>query len=246
MKIFWVALFLSAHCELTLTLNRKHIFINNAKTWSDAQKFCRENYADLSIIDSQVELLRFKNDSKNQRADSTQSWIGLSKPSANGTWVWNDGSDEISMTWRIGQPDSPNTAFCGKSLGGELYDYDCAIFCYKWVPELILVMEKKSWEEALEHCRTQYSGLASLSTSLLHFRANNETVDLQTPSVWTGVRFLAGSWFWVNGESLGNLDQLPECPARPLYCGSQNLAAKSWENRDCSEKLNFVCYKRSG
>uniref|UniRef100_A0A8C1EBX8 C-type lectin domain-containing protein n=3 Tax=Cyprinus carpio TaxID=7962 RepID=A0A8C1EBX8_CYPCA len=131
MKIFWVALFLSAHCELTLTLNRKHIFINNAKTWSDAQKFCRENYADLSIIDSQEELLRFKNDSKNQRADSTQSWIGLSKPSANGTWVWNDGSDEISMTWRIGQPDSPNTAFCAKSWENRDCSEKLNFVCYK-------------------------------------------------------------------------------------------------------------------
>uniref|UniRef100_A0A672LM59 C-type lectin domain-containing protein n=1 Tax=Sinocyclocheilus grahami TaxID=75366 RepID=A0A672LM59_SINGR len=97
-----------SHCGLTLTLNRKHIFINNAKTWSNAQKFCRENYADLSTIDSQEELLRFKNDSKNQTADSTHSWVGLSKPSANGKWVWSDGSEEISMTWRTGQPDNPN------------------------------------------------------------------------------------------------------------------------------------------
>uniref|UniRef100_A0A673J8F5 C-type lectin domain-containing protein n=1 Tax=Sinocyclocheilus rhinocerous TaxID=307959 RepID=A0A673J8F5_9TELE len=141
MKIVWVALFLSAHCELTLTLNRKHIFINNAKTWSNAQKFCRENYADLSTIDSQEELLRFKNDSKNQTADSTHSWVGLSKPSANGKWVWSDGSEEISMTWRTGQPDNPNTAFCGKSSDGELYDYDCGqqypFFCYEWKLKLI-------------------------------------------------------------------------------------------------------------
>uniref|UniRef100_A0A9J7Y1C5 C-type lectin domain-containing protein n=1 Tax=Cyprinus carpio carpio TaxID=630221 RepID=A0A9J7Y1C5_CYPCA len=145
-----------------------------------------------------------------------------------------DGSKEISMPWKAGQPDTPYTAFCCKSSGGELYDY--------WVPELILVKEKKSWEEALEHCRSQHSDLACLPTSLHLFQANNKTADMQTDGVWTGLRFLAGSWFWVSGESLGNLVQLPECPASPLYCGSRNLAAKSWESRDCETKLNFVCY----
>uniref|UniRef100_A0A8C1VQ89 C-type lectin domain-containing protein n=1 Tax=Cyprinus carpio TaxID=7962 RepID=A0A8C1VQ89_CYPCA len=123
--IAWVALFLSAHCELTLTLIRKHIFINNAKTWSDAQQFCRENYADLSTIDSHEELTRFKTDSNDQKADSTESWVGLNKLSVDRQWVWSDGSREISMPWKAGQPDTPYTAFCCKSSGGELYDYVC-------------------------------------------------------------------------------------------------------------------------
>lgn len=246
MKIVWVALFLSAHCELTLTLIRKHIFFNNIKTWSEAQKFCRENYADLSTIDSDEELTRFKSDSNDQKADSTESWVGLNKLSADHQWVWSDGSTERSMPWKSDQPNEPETAFCSKSSGGELYDYACDMkypfFCYKWVPELILVTEKKSWEEALEHCRSQHSDLASLPTSLHLFQANNKTADMQTDGVWTGLHFLAGSWFWVSGESLGNLVQLPECPTSPLYCGSRNLAAKRWESRDCETKLNFVCY----
>ncbi len=246
MKIAWVALFLSAHCELTLTLIRKHIFINNAKTWSDARKFCRENYADLSTIDSHEELTRFKSDPNDPIAGSTHSWVGLSKLSAQDPWVWSDGSKDILMPWKTDQPNDPNTDFCCKSSGGELYDYVCntklPFFCYEWVPELILVTEKKSWEEALEHCESQHSGLACLPTSLHLFQADNKTEDMQTDGMWTGLRFLAGSWFWVNGESLGNLVQLPACPASPLYCGSRNLAAKRWESRDCAEKLNFVCY----
>uniref|UniRef100_A0A672PYS3 C-type lectin domain-containing protein n=1 Tax=Sinocyclocheilus grahami TaxID=75366 RepID=A0A672PYS3_SINGR len=111
MKFAWVALFLSAHCELTLTLIRKHIFINDTKTWSDAQKFCRENYADLSTIDSHEELTRFESDSNNQKAGSTESWVGLSKLSVHSQWVWSDGSKEISMPWKDGQPDYPYISF---------------------------------------------------------------------------------------------------------------------------------------
>jgi len=125
-------------------------------------------------------------------------------------------------------------------------DYGCdenrPFFCYKWVPELILVMENKSWEEALEHCRTEHSDLACLPTSLHLFQAQNKNAVSQTLSVWTGLRFLSGSWFWVSGESLGDMVQLPVCPANAQYCGSRNLKDESWENRDCTEKLNFVCY----
>uniref|UniRef100_A0A671PLX8 C-type lectin domain-containing protein n=1 Tax=Sinocyclocheilus anshuiensis TaxID=1608454 RepID=A0A671PLX8_9TELE len=139
MKIAWVALFLSAHCELTLTLIRKHIFINNAKTWSDAQKFCRENYADLSTIDSHEELTRFKSDSNNQKAGSTESWVGLSKLSVHSQWMWSDGSKEISMPWKDGQPDTPYSAFCCKSSGGELYDY----FLFSSLTPCIHLIHKK-------------------------------------------------------------------------------------------------------
>ncbi|XP_043101694.1 secretory phospholipase A2 receptor-like [Puntigrus tetrazona] len=190
--------------------------------------------------------MRFQNDLNSQKAGSTESWVGLNKNSVRDKWVWSDGSTDIAMPWMSGEPNSPYTAFCCKSLGGNLYDYFCdnhyPFFCYKWVPELILVTEKKSWEEAFEHCVSQHSGLACLPTSLHLFQASNKTADTQTDVVWTGLRFLAGSWFWVSGESLGNSVQLPACPASPLYCGSRNLTAKEWESRDCTEKLNFLCY----
>lgn len=244
MKIVWVAFFLSAHCELTLTLIRKHFFINNAVSWSDAQKFCRENYVDLSTVDSQEELDRLSRDTNDQK--STESWVGLSKPSANDKWVWSDGSEETFQKWKSGQPSDPGTEFCARISTGELMDLSCnekkSFFCYKWVPELILVRENKTWEEAFEHCKTKHSGLACLPTSLHLLQAQSKTAVTQTPSVWTGLRFLSGSWFWVSGESLGNLVQLPACPANGLYCGSRNLQAKSWENRNCTEKLNFLCY----
>ncbi|KAG1931564.1 hypothetical protein F2P79_021720 [Pimephales promelas] len=244
--IVWVALFLSAHFELTSTLIRKHIFIDNAVSWSDAQNFCRENYADLSTIGSTEELTRFRNDAQDQGQLNRESWVGLSKPSANGEWVWSDGSKETFKKWKSGQPNDEDTDFCIKISAGELMDYRCdenrPFFCYKWVPELILVTENKSWEEALEHCRTEHSDLACLPTSLHLFQAQNKNAVSQTLSVWTGLRFLSGSWFWVSGESLGDMVQLPVCPANPQYCGSRNLKDESWENRDCTEKLNFVCY----
>ncbi|XP_073721191.1 snaclec rhodocetin subunit delta-like [Misgurnus anguillicaudatus] len=128
---------------------------------------------------------------------------------------------------------------------GGLYDWQCtspiAYFCYKWDTELIVVKEKKSWEDALQYCRTHHTYLASLPTDLHFIQAKQTTAD--TSSVWTGLRFLAGSWFWLSDEDLGYLSsQLPSCPANYTYCGSLNLETQRWENKNCMEELNFVCY----
>ncbi|XP_073720515.1 putative C-type lectin domain family 20 member A [Misgurnus anguillicaudatus] len=238
MKIVVFALFLSAHCELTVALQRNHFFINEAKTWSDAQKYCRDNYDDLSSVGSQEEYTKINT--------TLYSWIGLKKTTTN-TWQWSDGSDSIFYMWANGQPsNSGNDNLCAVVRNGELYDFHCSLsypfFCYKWEPELILVREKMSWEDAFEHCRTHYTDLASLPTYSHLIQVNQSISNTETPSVWTGLRFLAGSWFWLTGEDLGNLVDLPACPLNYSYCGSLHLETQRWENRGCMEKLNFVCY----
>ena len=105
-----------------------------------------------------------------------------------------------------------------------------------------MVKENKTWEEAYEHCRAQYTGLAFLSSVTQLNLAKKETNETQTVSVWTGLRFLAGEWLWVNGKPLGSLVSLPSCPAEPYRCGARNSKMDIWENRDCEEKLNFLCY----
>lgn len=60
--------------------------------------------------------------------------------------------------------------------------------------------------------------------------------------VWTGLRFLAGDWLWMNKATLRYSD-LPRCPQRGQQCGA--LAKKdtgSVEGTDCLLKLNFLCY----
>ncbi|CAG12483.1 unnamed protein product [Tetraodon nigroviridis] len=63
-----------------------------------------------------------------------------------------------------------------------------------------------------------------------------------TEKVWTGLRFLAGDWLWVNKATL-RYSELPPCPQQGQQCGA--LAKKdtgSVEGTDCLLKLNFLCY----
>uniref|UniRef100_A0A671R7S5 C-type lectin domain-containing protein n=1 Tax=Sinocyclocheilus anshuiensis TaxID=1608454 RepID=A0A671R7S5_9TELE len=82
----------------------------------------------------------------------------------------------------------------------------------------------KTWDGALEYCRTHYNDLASLSTNERMDSALLEITRTETEYVWTGLRFLAGDWFWVNGDVLDYTawyqNEQPQCPARDLRCGA--------------------------
>nr|XP_055033506.1 lymphocyte antigen 75-like [Misgurnus anguillicaudatus] len=246
MKIVVFALLLSAHCELTTALIKQHFYSGTKSlTWTQAQSYCRVYYYDLSSLDSREEIAALS-------AISTSTlfilnpfiWVGLRLISAN-NWQWSNGANSSFIIWAPGEPNEPGGDICAAYKNGSLYDFPCtdsySYYCYKWDPKLIVVKENKSWEDALQYCRTHHTDLASLPTKFHLMQAKEATAD--TSSVWTGLRFMARSWFWLSGESLGYVSaQLPACPAKNIYCGSLNLKAQSWEIRDCMEELNFVCY----
>ncbi|KAK2848431.1 hypothetical protein Q7C36_010113 [Tachysurus vachellii] len=132
-------------------------------------------------------------------------------------------------------------------LQSGLSNYDRTITCgnaksFYCDRFLILVKEKKTWEEAQEFCRTNYTSLASVTSETSLSQLNLETVGTETESVWTGLRFMNGQWFWVSGEQLGSLVSMPSCPALSYRCGALNTTTNTLQNLNCNEKLNFVCY----
>ncbi|XP_037610346.1 secretory phospholipase A2 receptor-like [Sebastes umbrosus] len=109
---------------------------------------------------------------------------------------------------------------------------------------LDLAQEKKTWEEALEHCREKENyDLVSLPEANT-FLLNRETITQQatTNEVWIGLRFLAGEWWWMNGHRARSSD-LPHCPAQQQHCGALLPNEKGWKIMNCSEKRNFLCGK---
>ncbi|KAG7332888.1 hypothetical protein KOW79_003023 [Hemibagrus wyckioides] len=126
-----------------------------------------------------------------------------------------------------------NSGYCPKSK---------QFYCDRF---LILVKEKKTWEEAREFCRTNYTGLVSVPSETSLWQLNQETVGTETESVWTGLRFMDGQWVWANGEpniQLGSLVSMPSCPALFYRCGALNTTTNTMKNQNCNERLNFICY----
>lgn len=240
MKAFRSVLLFAASVEAaTCLFSRQNIFINGSLDWTSAQTYCRNNHVDLLTISKQV---------KNFNCVDQQCWIGLSKnPQETAFTRWSDGSILNFTAWKQGEPSDLEVSHCVALIKTTWTAHSCTeplkFLCYEWVPRLIMVEEMMNWEEALEYCRINYSDLVSLSTDEDLAVVNLMIMKSQTIKVWTGLRFMAGQWFWVNQEPVQKLASLPSCPIKPFHCGALE-AGGVLENRDCSEKRNFLCYQK--
>ncbi|XP_077085812.1 C-type mannose receptor 2-like [Siphateles boraxobius] len=247
-----VFLFLSLF-GLNNSLYRKHYYVNENKQWSDAQQYCRTNHDDLSTV-SNEELQPL---SDNAQATGDYFWIGLRREANDQRWRWTGGEEATDVMWDQGEPywwyDGKEKCVAVKKSASKLHDKLCTstypFYCME-VFELIVVQQENTWEEALEYCRQNYIDLAGLSSDVIMKEAEDKSTSALTEDVWIGLRFLAGHWFWVNGEGLGykvwSADGELQCPAMDQRCGVYNVKKKVWKTADCEKRLNFLCVKTAG
>lgn len=224
----------------------KNVYVYDRKTWSEARKYCREHHTDLSSISNQEEdeELRIMENQEYKRA-----WIGLYRD-ADDTWKWSGGKNASFFKWaQWGNASEENRCVVRKRGQRGWYPFNCEMnkspfYCFE--SSLALVKENKTWEEAIEHCRYQYTDLVSLPSESALVRTLQTSREAQTDQVWTGLRYLADNWLWMNGEVIEyqarSPGETPQCPAWSHRCGALSLEEQHWDSWDCADKLNFVCY----
>uniref|UniRef100_A0A4W5KPN1 C-type lectin domain-containing protein n=1 Tax=Hucho hucho TaxID=62062 RepID=A0A4W5KPN1_9TELE len=99
--------------------------VNMNKNWSEAQRYCRQNYTDLASIDDMAEMNRLNNTVK-AGSLTEPAWIGL----YNTSWRWSLGDTELNTTefWdkKNGQPDNAKrNEFCVWMKKGLWHDEKC-------------------------------------------------------------------------------------------------------------------------
>ncbi|XP_020511675.1 CD209 antigen-like protein E [Labrus bergylta] len=77
-----------------------YLFSTHTKTWEGSRQDCRDNDADLVVVDSFEEQEFLTNNIK------TDTWIGLSDRDNEGTWKWTDDTPLTRGYWWTGQPDN--------------------------------------------------------------------------------------------------------------------------------------------
>ena len=83
------------------------------KTWSDASAQCASEGAILVTIESDVE-----NEFVFSLAPGNDLWIGYSRMSKSGRWMWEDGHKSPYTNWDRGQPDDQGgEQFCAHMWG---------------------------------------------------------------------------------------------------------------------------------
>ncbi|KAL3987654.1 hypothetical protein ACER0C_014769 [Sarotherodon galilaeus] len=193
------------------------------RNWASAQAFCREHHTDLVQIRNAEESEVFE----------FSGWIGLYREDASSPWKWSRGGEIAIFTmWDHNEPDQNGN--CVNTNNGKWGNKNCddnhAFLCYD--EKLILVKENKTWEDALEHCRSLDAmdtddpassywnhsyDLASLITPDDHTAGRKSAQEAITDEVWTGLCNLAGQWLWVGGEQV-QYEDLPKCPTDG-FCG---------------------------
>ncbi|KAL3054418.1 hypothetical protein OYC64_006700 [Pagothenia borchgrevinki] len=239
------------------TLRRKFTYYDEPKTWREAQTFCRENHSDLATIRAGEEFETFP----------YHAWIGLFQETPDLKWKWSE-TDEIanvtnSPNWDSGEPNNINEN-CGLIYKNtdKWHDNRCdnkhSFLCYN--ETLVLVKMKKTWDQALMHCRLLEAenpnepvdlswnyryDLASLLTEDDRAYARLRAGEASTDQVWTGLRFLAGQWFWMGDGEAVQLNKEMQCDRTQSFCGVLvNNSNNLHETEDCSKKLNFLCYRK--
>ncbi|KAI4888595.1 hypothetical protein NFI96_031718, partial [Prochilodus magdalenae] len=125
----YVLLLFSALWTLSLCGTRHFHLVNEQKTWTEAQNYCRENFTDLTTIESQQEmnaLIAVLN------GRGGYAWIGLREKDepyrtvGNGSWTWSDGSNSSYSYWNTTQPNNAVGDNCVQLWYGPEYRWNDA------------------------------------------------------------------------------------------------------------------------
>ncbi|XP_075999271.1 macrophage mannose receptor 1-like [Genypterus blacodes] len=216
-------------------------------TFSNALQHCRDRHTDLVTFDSKE---------ATQSIKPGEGWIGLSRENDQSEWYWSTGQKAEFIPWAENEPVN-DCAF--KHADQETWETDACTSTHKYMcfnHRVILVKENKTWEEALQHCRsleaidtkmpaTAYQNhlydLVSLSTSNDHDYARWKIQVASSNMVWTGLHFLAGHWIWVDGKAV-EYQTLPHCPAA-AFCGAlDKTGTDSYQRVNCADRNNFLCF----
>ncbi|KAG7462177.1 hypothetical protein MATL_G00199710 [Megalops atlanticus] len=112
--------------------NQRYILIEQSKTWTEAQRYCREHHTDLVSVRNQTE-----NEEVNRLIPAGKwVWIGLYRDS----WKWSDQGNSSFRNWSSGEPNNAGgqencakVQLNGTERGGWI-DASCSerlpFFCY--------------------------------------------------------------------------------------------------------------------
>ncbi|KAK3555667.1 hypothetical protein QTP86_025750, partial [Hemibagrus guttatus] len=240
--------------------SERYVTVYQNMGWTEAQRYCREHYTDLTSV---------RNESENQKIRSVFNntyyysfWIGLYR-----TMSWSDKSNSSFSNWRPGQPNSyGQTKICTAVSNndddyyyGKWTDEDCGdafpFFCYSTMSsspsrQYHFVNENKTWTEAQRYCRENYTDLATID-NIEEMSTLLETVNgSYTGLAWIGLYGDEDSWRWSLDDDAfyqeGQRD-FRGWPHQPdNYNGNEMCvyirSDGAWFDENCNRYLPFVCY----
>uniref|UniRef100_A0A8C1Q689 C-type lectin domain-containing protein n=1 Tax=Cyprinus carpio TaxID=7962 RepID=A0A8C1Q689_CYPCA len=245
--VFLAGILSKASCDLY-----RIILIEEPKTWTEAQSYCREKHTDLATIQSDEDRAKLK-----EAADAVNfqsvAWIGFYRVA----WHWSYQNTPISFEkWYSTQPDIPDTnEACGTvKTSGPWADRDCTVqdefFCQTDTQDTLqnkfkFIEMEMNWHDAQIHCRTHYVDLATITNDTENtFLTNILYVEGHTDN-WIGLyKIPFNPWLWSDNSSV-LLSSVKWESGQPNVNGIKDCVKASTEglmaDDSCLTPLPFYC-----
>uniref|UniRef100_A0A8B9H5Z7 C-type lectin domain-containing protein n=1 Tax=Astyanax mexicanus TaxID=7994 RepID=A0A8B9H5Z7_ASTMX len=232
------------------TNTERYVFINETKTWPEAQSYCREHHTDLVSVRNQTENQQIWSVLKT----GARIWIGL----FNDSWKWSDQSSSSFRYWDSNQADNhdekENCTTIIMTKQGHWNDDNCdtshQFICHE--NKLVLIQENLSWKGALRYCRENHVDLVSVHSEEIQLWVKDLAQNASTDHVWLGLRHTCtlSFWFWVGGESFcydnwapGNGAEGEDCSPVERTGAVQARGDQKWVSLPENQTLNFICIR---
>ncbi|XP_042566467.1 secretory phospholipase A2 receptor-like, partial [Clupea harengus] len=239
--------------SLSSCVPRKFHVVKEKKNWTEAQRYCQENFTDLATIYNMREM-EMLNSTKNEEG-ANKAWIGLKQGSPKWQWSLADRDfyreNEAEFRKWEGQPQGTDKNCAVMKGNGSWHNRKCSdtkpFICYD-EKLLVLVRENKTWKEALQYCRERHVDLVSVTSEQIQRWVRGRVKEASSAHVWLGLRHSCnlGFWFWVNGETVCYSNLAPEtgqdCQSARVGAVESGRDGKGeWVVRPETEPLNFIC-----
>lgn len=101
-----------------------YVFLNESKTWAEAQRYCREIHTDLATIENKEDVQRMTSVTHGY---DVSAWIRLRDDPKN--WKWSSESsgygDGVFRSWWTQPDNSMGRELCAFISLGKWHDFQC-------------------------------------------------------------------------------------------------------------------------
>uniref|UniRef100_A0AAV2L215 C-type lectin domain-containing protein n=1 Tax=Knipowitschia caucasica TaxID=637954 RepID=A0AAV2L215_KNICA len=203
-------------------------FINQSKSWGEAQQYCREHFTDLATIQRAEDLSRV------HIPAGHEAWIGLHDDPA----AWFNVMTNASNSWRWSATGATSPGGYQNWKSG--YPNNAGV--QEGVKQFFLGNStRRSWPGCQSVCRDQYQDLAQIESA-----EENQAVTTALSGGYNGwIGLYRNTWLWsdLSNSSFRNwISGSPNNINNDEHCVHMNKDGQM-EDDTCSKPLMFVCHE---